>query len=363
VEDNSTAWQSVSALGVTLPDVSLAQPGEAHFQTPGETGGYYIYSYGIGWEMGLDHIRPFTVSVIHGEDEVQAPLAAFRAGLWRWLLGVAAILVLAQGVLLMFAFRPLRRIAEDVARIESGGAPRLEGEYTREIEPLARNVNRLLDNEQANQQRIRHALDSLAHSLKTPLAIVQAALPSVPTESAQTIEAAVDDMNRLIATRLERAGASTRRTLAAPVPVEPQAERVLNSLGKVHSHRMIRSELKLEPGLKFYGEQRDLLEIMGNLLDNAFKYGANSVRLSGGEIDSDSSRPGLWLRVEDDGPGIAAKLHSRLLERGQRGDERIEGHGLGLAIVLELATAYGGTVEIDDSSLGGAAVTVRVPGT
>jgi two-component system sensor histidine kinase PhoQ len=126
---------------------------------------------------------------------------------------------------------------------------------------------------------------------------------------------------------------------------------------------MIKSELKLEPGLKFYGEQRDLLEIMGNLLDNAFKYGANSVRLSGGEIDSDSSRPGLWLRVEDDGPGIAAKLHSRLLERGQRGDERIEGHGLGLAIVLELATAYGGTVEIDDSSLGGAAVTVRVPGT
>jgi two-component system sensor histidine kinase PhoQ len=172
---------------------------------------------------------------------------------------------------------------------------------------------------------------------------------------------AVDEMQRLIATRLERAGATARRTLAEPVPVAPQLQRVLDSLQKVHSHRMIKAHVKLEESLAFYGEQRDLLELLGNLLDNAFKYGRGQVRVSGGALELDRTRPGLWLQIEDDGPGIDPAQWARLVQRGARGDERVEGHGLGLAIVTELVTAYGGKLELGTSDLGGAGIQVTLP--
>jgi two-component system sensor histidine kinase PhoQ len=172
---------------------------------------------------------------------------------------------------------------------------------------------------------------------------------------------AVDEMRRLIATRLERAGTSARRTMAEPVPVAAQLQRVLDSLQKVHSQRMIKADAIIEDDLAFYGEKRDLLELTGNLLDNAFKYGDGRVRVSAGALDPDRSRPGLWLSVEDDGPGIDENQWDRLLQRGARGDERVEGHGLGLAIVMELVSAYGGTVDIGRSELGGALIRVEIP--
>ena len=261
----------------------------------------------------------------------------------------------------MLVFRPLGRVAQDVSEIESGRAERLDGSYPRELEPLVRNVNRLLDTEKSNQQRIRNALDSLAHSLKTPLAVIQAGLPLHAGDAEASMQDAVDEMKRLIATRLERAGSSARRTMAEPVPVEPQLRRVLDSLHKVHSRKMIRAAATIEEGLAFYGEKRDLLELMGNLLDNAFKYGRAQVRVSGGSVDPGRMRPGLWLTFEDDGPGIDEAHWDRLLQRGARGDERVEGHGLGLAIVTELVSAYGGTVSIGHSELGGAHIRVEFP--
>jgi two-component system sensor histidine kinase PhoQ len=172
---------------------------------------------------------------------------------------------------------------------------------------------------------------------------------------------AVEEMKHLIATRLERAGSTARRSLAEPVEVAPQLQRIIDSLNKVHSQKMISTEALLEEKLAFYGERRDLLELLGNLLDNAFKYGRSRVRVRGGAVEPGRSRPGLWLCVEDDGPGIDEAQWSRLLQRGARGDERVEGHGLGLAIVTELVAAYGGTVGISRSELGGAEVRVNLP--
>jgi two-component system sensor histidine kinase PhoQ len=124
---------------------------------------------------------------------------------------------------------------------------------------------------------------------------------------------------------------------------------------------MISTEVILEDELEFYGEQRDLMEVLGNLLDNAFKYGRGRVRISGGAIEPGRQRPGLWLRIEDDGPGISAEQWNRLVQRGVRGDERVEGHGLGLAIVSEVVTAYGGRLELGSGALGGAAIRVSLP--
>ncbi len=168
-------------------------------------------------------------------------------------------------------------------------------------------------------------------------------------------------MQHLITSRLERAAASTRRTLAAPVAVLPQAERLLASLGKVHSHDLKKVRVNISPDLAFYGEKRDLMELMGNLLDNAFKYGAGTVRISAGAGDEGAARPGIWICVENDGAPIPGERVGALLQRGVRGDERVEGHGLGLTIVTELVSAYGGNITIGESELGGAKFTVTIP--
>ena len=141
---------------------------------------------------------------------------------------------------------------------------------------------------------------------------------------------AVEDMERLVATRLERAAAGTRRALAAPVDVAPAAERIAASLRKVHSQDLRTLDCMIEPGLQFFGEERDLMEVLGNLLDNAAKYGAGTVRLEAASIPGHGGRPGLRLAVANDGE--FATLEG-LVQRGLRGDERSEGHGLGLNIV------------------------------
>jgi two-component system sensor histidine kinase PhoQ len=366
VQGREQSWRSPSSLGLQLPDVRPAEAGAVAFTEPESPDGYFLLRYGIGWQLPDDSIEPFTVSVRVAADELAQQTSAFRLGLWRALVAAGAILLLAQVVILMAVFRPLGRVARDVARVETGQAPRLEGHHPRELEPLVRNVNRLLATEKSNQERIRNALDSLAHSLKTPLAVIQAGLP-LHGDPGGSMQNAVDEMRRLIATRLERAGFSARRTLTKPVPVAPQLRRIIASLQKVHSQKMIRCDENIDESLVFCGEKRDLLELTGNLLDNAFKYGRGRVRVSGGVVkdgpEAASTRPGLWLTVEDDGPGIDESQWERLLQRGVRGDERVEGHGLGLAIVSELVSAYGGTMDIGHSELGGARVSVSIPAT
>jgi two-component system sensor histidine kinase PhoQ len=347
VEGRERRWRSRSALGQQLPAPAPIAAGQTVFEEPPAAGGYYSLRYGVGWQLDDASLEPFTVTVQVDPVEIERQTSGFRLGLWRSLVTAGGILALAQVVFLVFVFRPLGQVAGAVARVE--------------LEPLVRNVNRLLDTEQSNQQRIRNALDSLAHSLKTPLAVIQAALPPQDGVAESSVQNAVDEMRRLIATRLERAGSTARRTLSEPVPVAPQLQRVLDSLQKVHSRRLIKAEVKLEDNLAFYGEQRDLLELLGNLLDNAFKYGRSRVCVTGGGVEPSRSRPGLWLCIGDDGPGIDPAQWSRLVQRGTRGDERVEGHGLGLAIVTELVSAYGGRMELGTSKLGGAEIRVNLP--
>ena len=142
--------------------------------------------------------------------------------------------------------------------------------------------------------------------------------------------------------------------------VKTQVERLVQSLGRVYSQELINTDVNIEPGLAFYGEQRDLLELAGNLLDNACKYGGRKVRLSAQTINSADPRAGISLQVEDNGPGIAEDQREQLLKRGVRGDERVEGHGLGLAIVLEIVGAYNGEITIGQSDMGGACVSVSL---
>ncbi len=351
-------WSSPSSLNQDLPELPAVKPGESLFLQPGDGRNYFVFRYGVAWELADGSRLPITVSIFIDPREMREEVSAFRAGLGKSLGAVGIILLLAQLLFLTLGLRPLRRLTHDIAGIESGRIEQLEGNYPRELEPLTRNLNHLLETEKANQTRYRNALDSLAHSLKTPLSVIRSSMPADTPAKAKAVETAVTDMQHLIATRLQRAAASARSSMARAVDVQHQAERLCQSLSRVYSHKMIDIDANIEPGLAFYGEQRDLLELLGNLLDNACKYGHGKVRVRARSLDPKTPRAGIRLSVADNGPGIAQEARRTLLKRGVRGDERVDGHGLGLAIVLEIVSAYNGEIGIDDSELGGARVKV-----
>jgi two-component system sensor histidine kinase PhoQ len=354
-------WTSDSSLGISLPDPAQIPTGESVFlRASGETGFYYTFRYGVSWELPQGRLLPVTVTILVDPQELQPELRAFRKGLWQSLGLTGIILVLSQLILLALGLRPLRRITEDISGIESGKLNRLEGSFPKELAPLQRNLNHLLNTEQANQIRYRNALDSLAHSLKTPLSVIRSSLPSDGSAKTVAIENAVADMQRLIATRLQRAAASSRSSNAPAMDVKTQLERLVLSLKRVYSQELINIDVMIDPDLAFFGEQRDFLELAGNLLDNACKYGKGQVRLSAQTMDAGDPHTGIRLQVDDNGPGIAEDQREQLLQRGVRGDERVEGHGLGLAIVLEIVSAYDGDITITNSDLGGACVSVTL---
>jgi len=361
VRGDKDRWASASSLGLSLPQPTQIGTGETAFlPASDESGSFYTFQYGVSWELPGQGMLPVTVTILVDPVELQPELRAFRTGLWRSLGLTGFILVLAQVILLAFGLRPLRQISDDISGIETGRLERLEGNFPIELEPLKRNLNHLLETEKANQGRYRNALDSLAHSLKTPLSVIRSSLPSDASPKTVAIQDAVADMQHLIATRLQRAASSARSSNAPAVDVKTQAERLVASLERVYSQDLIKVDVMIEPELSFYGEQRDFLELAGNLLDNACKYGDGKVRISATAMDSDDSRAGICLQVDDNGPGIAVDEREQLLQRGVRGDERVEGHGLGLAIVLEIVSAYHGEIAIENSDLGGARLSVTL---
>jgi two-component system sensor histidine kinase PhoQ len=225
---------------------------------------------------------------------------------------------------------------------------------------VAGNLNALLLGERRRVSRYRDTLGNLAHSLKTPLAVMRS---SLPLESPGPLGAEIERMRGIIEHQLKRAAASGGALLgSAPVEVAAVAAELRLALLKVYAGKDLALELALAPGAQFIGDRGDLTELLGNLLDNACKWCNSRVRLSGGGDASAGPRERLQLLVEDDGPGISAADRARVLERGVRADEKVPGHGLGLAMVQDTVELYGGRLEVDASPLGGARFTVRLPG-
>jgi two-component system sensor histidine kinase PhoQ len=211
--------------------------------------------------------------------------------------------------------------------------------------------------------RYRNTLSDLAHSLKTPLAVMRSQLESGGEgESLRwTVLEQVGRMDEIVAYQLSRAATSGHQTFAAPLPIEPYAEEIVRSLEKVYAHKSVLCEFDISPAARFHGDQGDLLELLGNLLENAFKWARRRVLLSATMLPGGSGRrSAMELVVEDDGPGVAEDNVEYLLQRGVRGDERVQGHGIGLAIVQDILRAYQGEVHVTRSqTLGGARFAIR----
>lgn len=360
-------WRSPSALGLAIPFIDGLGPGATRFvRTRDEGGGFLVQGFGVLWSTG-PVARGYSFSVAEDATELQREVGRFRASLVRGLGLMSLLLLLALLGLLHWGLRPLRRVAAEVARIEAGQGRRLTGRYPRELRPLTENLNALLAHGEARQARLDNALGDLAHSLKTPLAVISgaAAAPPDPDQDpdqashlAPVLAEQIARMQQIIAYQLERAraGSPGGAALAAQVPLLPVAERLAASLAKLYPEQAVQLELAIEPTLRFRGVEGDVMELIGNLLDNAYKWCRARVR-----VQAIRDAHGLQLLVEDDGPGIGPDQADQLLQRGARADESIPGHGIGLAVVREITQAYDGSLTIDRSRLGGALVRIRMP--
>jgi two-component system, OmpR family, sensor histidine kinase PhoQ len=239
----------------------------------------------------------------------------------------------------------------------------LGGGYPRELSGVATNLNALLVGERKRVARYRDTLGNLAHSLKTPLAVMQSSLSTESGAGTGTFGAEIERMTDIIAHQLKRAAASGGALLGqAPVEVAQLAVDLRAALLKVYAGKDLSIELAIAPGSQFVGDRGDLMELLGNLVDNACKWCRGHVRVTVTTDEHAGVRERLSLVVEDDGPGISQEDRARVLQRGVRMDESVPGHGLGLAMVRNTVDLYGGTVSIDASPLGGARVSLRLPG-
>jgi two-component system sensor histidine kinase PhoQ len=357
-------WRSPSLTGQAGGFLRRKAPGERGYHRL-QVGGRDLLAinFGIAWEDYLGEEQHYTFAVAMDRAPLLREIEGFRTTLWSWLGGLALILLLVQGAILRWGLKPLREVADDLRRIEAGEADRLAGDYPLELRGLTGNLNALIAGARANQQRYRNTLDDLAHSMKTPLAILRNAADEQDGCGAfdATVQEQVQRMDAIVQHQLRRAAASGRSTLGRALEVAPLVERLARSLGKVYREKALRMDLAPAPESRFFGDEADLMEVLGNILENACKYGRGRVRVSAESVAAAGPRPGLEIRVEDDGPGIEPERAQEALQRGRRMDQSVPGQGIGLSVAAEIVAVYGGRIEIGRSGLGGAEIVIRFP--
>jgi signal transduction histidine kinase len=271
-------------------------------------------------------------------------------------LGVGLVLVVFVQV--RVGLQPLFVLRREVAAVRTGQADRLVRDYPSELESLAEELNALVAHDQEVVERQRTHVGNLAHALKTPLSVMLAEAERHPGPLAEVVDRQAEAMRDQVDHHLRRARAAARsQSLRERTAVAPVLEELTLALERIFHDRGVEIDWRAPDELCFQGERQDLMEMIGNVLENACKYGGGRVRA----VASAQDARRLDLVVEDDGPGLPAERHGEVLRRGARLDESAPGSGLGLSIVDELARAYGGSLSLGHAAWGGLKVTLELP--
>jgi two-component system sensor histidine kinase PhoQ len=361
--DGVPTWRSSSLLDDDLVVPKWPAPGEQyHAELParGDLPELEMLVMGVTWEFAEGYVLPYTFGVAVSLEPYATQHAAFRRNLIGWFVGVTLTLVLALAGLLRFVLRPLRRLEREVREVEVGERSRLSTELPTELIGLASNLNTLIDTERRRLTRYRNTLDDLAHSLKTPLAAMRTLLGETrsngPTAQSESFARELDRMDQRVSYQLRRARAGGATGFGVePLAIEPIVHDLVATLDKVYREKGVSCELEIAPRAVFRGDAGDLSEILGNLLDNAYKYCRRRVLLVVAAPNDE-----VEIRVGDDGPGFSEAIATKLFERGARADESVPGQGIGLAVVRETIELYHGKLTVGRSALGGAEVRVSL---
>jgi len=379
-EKNQYQWQSGSFIGTQkelLPifqNNNPTQPGQYDYTAERKSlasehqnsKSYAHIKFAIIWEDLVGNENIYTLQVAQLRQSTEQQIQGFRTVLWQWFAGLILLLLIVQGWVLNWGLKPLRQASKELQAIENGQQEQLSGQYPKELHKLTGNINSLLLHSSATLQRYRNSLGDLAHSLKTPLAIMQSAYDSQqPQQLQQATAEQLQRIDELIAYQLQKAAIMGGGPVTIATPVRSVFEKILSALNKVYANKQVVCDFNMPNEVFFRGDQSDLMELAGNLLDNAYKYCQKQVRVT---IELESDKQLFILSIIDDGPGIPAEQEELLLQRGKRADEishKVSGHGIGLSIVTEIVHLYQGSLSINpkpsQSVLNGLCLQVSLP--
>ena len=321
-EQGRLAWTSTEFL--EMPSPPVPDVGEWIFHQS-QLPPLFSLSYGLRWIDLADDPKRYTFVVIEDASSFERQLGAYRRELWLWL------------------------AATDSSDISA--------RYPDELRPLASGLNAMIRSERSQQTRYRNALGDLAHSLKTPLAVLRGISedPSMSEELRQPLVDQLAVMQQITGYQLRKAATAGRRTLTERIAPYPIAEKITQVMGKVYSDKEIKFDLAAAPDVRMRVDNDDLFEMLGNLIDNACKYGATWVGVTFA-VSGDNN----LIMIEDNGPGFPEDA-DELLERGARADTQRPGQGIGLSAVNEIVKAYEGNIRLSSSDWGGASVVISLP--
>lgn len=364
IAEGPAIWKSPSTTGSLIEFGAPLKPGEkrtARTETP-DGDRIAVASRGIAWGAESGAARELTFSVAATLVPYERQLWRFRTQVFGWFAVLTVLLLALLAVLLRWTLAPARRLESEIHEIEAGERESLSTNWPQELAGVATNLNALLEGERARITRYRNTLGNLAHSLKTPLAVMRAALGS-ESVARESLHREVDRINGIVDHQLRRAAASGGVTVGqTAAPVKPIVADLRATLLRAHSGKDFSIENAVPADVQFIGDTQDLTEMLGNIMDNACKWCESRVRVDASWNADSPAKQRLHVVLEDDGPGIEARDRERVLERGQRADESAPGHGLGLAMVRDAVDLYGGELRIDASPWGGARITLSLPG-
>ena len=305
----------------------------------------------------------FQVAVSGDATELDDEILAFDSALVATFAALAVVLLLTTMFQVRFGLAPLKRISVALAAIRSGTAEKLEGRFPVEIEPLARETNALLDANREIVERARTHVGNLAHALKTPLSvIVNEAAGRSDDPLATKVGEQASIMRDQVTRHLERARIAARMAVVGTITeVLPVVHALARTIEKTHHDKHLSIALETPDEARFRGERQDLEEMVGNLVDNACKWATSRVAI---EVIPERPAAGkelVHIVVDDDGPGLTPAQRERVAHRGQRLDESKPGSGLGLSIVVELASLYGGALNLSTAPIGGLRAELVLP--
>jgi signal transduction histidine kinase len=308
----------------------------------------------------------FVVTVAGDAAEIDEEMHTFDRALVATFAVLGIVLLLTTTFQVRYGLAPLKNISDGLAKIRSGATERLEGSFPVEVAPLVRETNALLDANREIVNRARTHVGNLAHALKTPISVMineAAAQPGDPLSD--KVREQTEIMRDQVTRHLERARLAARvAATGTVVEVRPVVSSLARTMEKIHHSRGVAIEVDAPGDARFRGEQQDLEEMVGNLVDNACKWAQSRVSIEAFPEHPDASGERRFVRivVDDDGPGLTPSQREQVARRGRRLDETKPGSGLGLSIVMELATLYGGRLTLGTAPIGGLRVELVLPG-
>ncbi|MEZ4703913.1 MAG: ATP-binding protein [Bdellovibrionota bacterium] len=352
-------WES-SKISSQIIDPSDLHINEWLFKRDHSQDGFsFVLAHQVEWIQSAQQTQTLTLVVYETPTEFQRYLRKFRHILWILLPAMGFLVILIQVVLIRWGLKPINTMGEQIKLVTQGSQEKILGSYTRELETLKQSINHLIEYEHIQYQQIKQSLRNIAHSLKTPSAVIETIIEKEDFDSSKK-QAMQDQMNKIRSTvdyYLHRASLERKRLFVAPLRIHPLLTSLLSGLQKLYESKGIHLTWDCKEETHVSMEKEDFMECFGNLIENAFKYCTSKI-----SVRVENKEHQAFFVIEDDGPGISETLKEKIFQRGFRIDESVEGQGLGLSIAYELIQTYRGSIEVSSSQTwGGLCLRISIP--